>query len=105
VSTSRTHVAARASLRLEDRRVHGSVRVDLGRIARTVGSVALLLLGSLFGLYGAFTLLYGGEEGSSGDEVAVNLGGRDYDANLVGVVALGIALLLTIPAVLLLRRR
>ena len=76
----------------------------MSRIARTAGGVALLLVGSLFGLYGAFTMLYGGEEGSSGDEVVVNFGGRDYDADLVGVVALGIALALIIPAVLLIRR-
>jgi len=75
------------------------------QIVRTAGSVALLLVGSLFGLYGAFTLLYGGEEGSSGDEVVVNFGGKAYDANLVGALALGVALLLTIPALLLLRRR
>jgi hypothetical protein len=75
------------------------------RILRMVSGVAVLVVGCVLGLFGAFTLLYGGEEGSTGDSASVSIGGRFYDANLAGGVALALGASLITIAVLVLRRR
>jgi hypothetical protein len=69
-----------------------------------VSGLAVFLAGCVLSLYGAFTLLYGGEEGSSGDSADVTIGGRFVDATLVGGVAVAIGASLIAIAVLVLRR-
>jgi divalent metal cation (Fe/Co/Zn/Cd) transporter len=67
--------------------------------------VGLMLVagGVLLGLYGLFALLYGGENGGTGDTY-VKLGGREIDAGVVGAIALLIAFLLLLAAVPFLKR-
>lgn len=63
--------------------------------------IALMLLagGALLGLYGLFAILYGGDNGGSG-ETYVKIGGHEIDADLAGAIALVLALfavLVSIP--------
>lgn len=54
--------------------------------------LALLAGASLLGLYGLFALLYRGEDGSG--NTYVEFGGREIDAQWVGLLALMLALAL-----------
>lgn len=63
----------------------------------------MLAGGVLFGLYGLFAILYGGDSGSSGDTY-VTIGGHEVDADLVGAIALLVAFFLLLGSLPFLKR-
>jgi hypothetical protein len=71
------------------------------RANRIAFGVSLLIAGALIGLYGLFAILYRGDSG--GSDTYVTLLGHEIDADLVGGVALLIALLLILLAAAFLR--
>ena len=70
----------------------------------TATGVALLALGAVLTLYGLFAILYRGDSGGSGDTY-VTLAGHELDADLVGGISLGLALVLALVATFVLRKR
>jgi divalent metal cation (Fe/Co/Zn/Cd) transporter len=65
--------------------------------------LALLAGGILLGLYGLFAILYGGDSGGTGDTY-IAIAGHESDADLVGAVALLIALFLLLASLPFLKR-
>jgi hypothetical protein len=63
----------------------------MGRAGRRLIGLVLLIVGALFGLYGLFAILYGGDNGGGGDTY-VKFGRHRIDAGLVGAVSLLLAL-------------
>jgi hypothetical protein len=73
------------------------------RAAGLLVGLALLAGGGLLGLYGLFAILYGGEGGDTGDTY-VTIAGHETDADLVGALALLIALFLLLASLPFLKR-
>jgi hypothetical protein len=73
------------------------------RAAGLLVGLALLAGGALLGLYGLFAILYGGDSGGTGDTY-VTIAGHETDADLVGAVALLIALSLFLASLPFLKR-
>jgi hypothetical protein len=79
----------------------------MGRTLGLLIGLALLALGVLLALYGLFAILYGGDSGGSGDTY-VKFDGHEIDADLVGAIALLVALFAVLGAITILsiaRRR
>jgi hypothetical protein len=68
-----------------------------------VAAAACAAVGVLLGLYGAFALIYRGDEG--GGDTYVTLAGRRVDAGAVGAVSLALGVGLVVAAVAARRRR
>jgi hypothetical protein len=69
---------------------------------RRVAGLVFIAGGVLFGLYGLFALLYGGDSG--GGDTYVTFAGHELDAGVAGAIALLLALLLLLAAVPFLKR-
>lgn len=67
-------------------------------------AVGLLAGGLLLAVYGLFAIVYSEDSGGSGDTY-VRFGGRQVDADIVGTVALLVALIALFCAVMFLNRR
>ena len=63
-----------------------------------------LVLATLIGLYGLFLILYQGEERSEGDTY-LNVGGKQIDADFVGVPLLLVAAAAVVVSLWALRRQ
>ena len=72
------------------------------RVGRLVAGAGLAIAGTLLTLYGLFAILYGGDSG--GSQTYVKVGGHEFDADLVGAIALVIGLSLVLCATLLVKR-
>jgi hypothetical protein len=72
------------------------------RILGLLIGLVLLALGGLLALYGLFAILYGGDSGASGDTY-VKFDGHEIDADLVGAIALFVALFAVLGAITNLR--
>ena len=70
----------------------------MGRAGRRLIGLVLFVVGALFGLYGLFAILYGGDSGGGGDTY-VRFGGHRIDAGLVGAVSLLLALFALVTAI------
>jgi hypothetical protein len=66
--------------------------------------LALFAGAIVFGLYGLLGVLYQGESGGNGDTY-VKMGGRNIDAQLVGVSSLILAAVMLLAGWLAIRRR
>jgi hypothetical protein len=71
------------------------------RLARVLLGLALLVWAAVLTLYGLFALVY---DPDGGGDAYVGISGRDFDAHLIGGIALALALAAILAAVLLLRR-
>jgi hypothetical protein len=76
------------------------VDVNARRGARILLGLAVLVWGAVFGLYGLIAVVYDSDAGS---DASVGLFGREVDADLVGGVALALALGVVVCALLILR--
>lgn len=74
-------------------------------MSRLLLGVLLLAGGVLIGLYGLFAILYNGDCQRDCGNVYVTFFGRQMNANMVGGVALAVALALLFTSVWFLRRR
>jgi divalent metal cation (Fe/Co/Zn/Cd) transporter len=74
------------------------------RVVALLTGLVLLATASLLGLYGLFAILYRGDSRGSGDTY-VPLVGHDVDADLVGAVALLLAVVLILLSIPVLRRK
>jgi divalent metal cation (Fe/Co/Zn/Cd) transporter len=74
------------------------------RVVALLTGLVLLATASLLGLYGLFAILYRGDSRGSGDTY-VPLAGHDVDADLVGAVALLLAVVLILLSIPVLRRK
>jgi hypothetical protein len=74
------------------------------RVVALLTGLVLLATASLLGLYGLFAILYRGDSAGSGDTY-VPLAGHDVDADLVGAVALLLAVALILLSIPVLRRK
>ena len=70
------------------------------RFARVLLGLALVVWAAVLGLYGLFAIVYDPDGG--GDEY-IGISGRDVDADLVGAIALALAVAALLGGVLLLR--
>jgi hypothetical protein len=70
---------------------------------RVVAGFFGLVLAALLGLYGAFLILYQGEEGSQGDTY-FNLGGTKVDADFIGIPLVVLSLVMIVLSFRALRR-
>jgi hypothetical protein len=77
----------------------------VGHGVRLLAGLALVAGGVLVGLYGLFALLYNGDCSHDCGDVYVTFRGRQMNANLVGWIALALALGCVSSAVWILRRR
>jgi hypothetical protein len=75
--------------------------VSAMKFTRLLASVPLLLVGALLALYGLFALSFNDRGGAT----YVTLAGHRYNADIVGVVSLVIALTMIAAGVLIVRRR
>lgn len=75
----------------------------MASVVRFLFGLGLLLVAILFGLYGLFAILYGGDSG--GGDTYVKLGRHEIDADLVGAIALVLGLLAASASILFLARR
>jgi hypothetical protein len=75
----------------------------MGRAGRLLIGLVLVVVGGLFGLYGLFAILYGGDSGGGGDTY-VRFGGHRIDAGLVGAVSLLLAFLAICTAIVCVKR-
>jgi hypothetical protein len=71
---------------------------------KVVSAFLGLLLGGLIGLIGLFLILYQGDSASEAD-IYVNLGGREVDADFVGIPLVVIALIVMALSLRSLRKR
>ena len=72
-------------------------------VTKWLVSATLLVAGVLLALFGLFAIAYSGDSRDGGDTY-VRFGGNTIDADLVGVIAFLLALLLVVAAMASLRR-
>lgn len=71
------------------------------RVARVLLGLALLVWAAVLALYGLFAIAY---EADGGGDASIGISGRNLDADLVGAVALALAVAALLASLLLLRR-
>jgi hypothetical protein len=71
------------------------------RSARVLLGLALLVWAGVLALYGLFAIVY---EGDGGADARVEVSGRDLDADLVGGIALALAVAAILAGAIVLRR-
>ena len=75
-------------------------RAPARRVARVLLGLALLVWAAVLGLYGLFAIMY---DPDGGGDAYIGIAGRDLDADLVGGIALALAVAALLAGVLLLR--